>query len=163
MDKIQSFDAFKKKIQEIDESNNMEDDGKKQHHTFFRNLKSIKHYIDEILGMDRAEIEVMLGQYDWAQDNISTAKDDIAEVAEWIRDGIDVTGEIPIDGGGDLIDPQNIEIDAEVPVKEEPEEPEEEGEDDEPEEEDEPEEDIEGDKGVINGEDEDDEDDEKSL
>jgi hypothetical protein len=55
---------------------------------------SMKHYIDEILQMDPAKVEAMLKDgHDWASDHITSAKDDVAEVAEWIRTEAEMLGD----------------------------------------------------------------------
>jgi hypothetical protein len=57
-----------------------------QHYMFFQNIASIKHHIEEILKMNPEEIDNLLKNgHDWASDHIATSKDDIQEVAEWIR------------------------------------------------------------------------------
>ena len=92
MERIVSFDDFKKKAMEIvEDDNNME--SKPQHYMFFANLTSIKHYIEEILRMDPEEVDNHLKNgHDWAADHIATSKDDIQEVADWIRNEIEGEG-----------------------------------------------------------------------
>jgi hypothetical protein len=52
---------------------------------FFQNLKCIKRCIDEILAMDEKMVDAILSDgHDWANDHISTAKDDINEVNEFL-------------------------------------------------------------------------------
>jgi hypothetical protein len=93
MERIASFEQFKRNGASMDEYNseieatneNSTDD--KKHYMFFRNVQSIKHYIDEIMKMDKDKIDELLEDgHDWAADHISTAKTDIEEVAEWLRD-----------------------------------------------------------------------------
>ena len=70
---------------------------------------SMKHYIDEILAMDPAKVEEMLSNgHDWASDHITSAKDDVAEVAEWIR-----TESEMIDGDGSE-EEEEVEVKTEV-------------------------------------------------
>jgi hypothetical protein len=91
MDRIISFDDFKKKSSELAEeveqtTHEGHQEGEKQHYMFFQNLASIKHYVDEILTMDPEKVDAMLQDgHDWASDHIATSKDDIQEVAEWLR------------------------------------------------------------------------------
>jgi hypothetical protein len=130
MERIVSFDDFKKKAMEIVEDDNMEGGHDKQHYMFFANLTSIKHYIEEILKMDPEEVDNHLKNgHDWAADHIATSKDDIQEVADWIRNEMEGEG-----SGEEMIEPENIEV--EVEDEEKPEE-EKEGEEDEESEEDE--------------------------
>lgn len=134
MERIVSFDDFKKKATEIvEDDNNME--GVKQHYMFFANLTSIKHYIEEILKMDPEEVDNHLKNgHDWAADHIATSKDDIQEVADWIRNEIEGDGSSE-ESGEEMIDPENIEVEVEDDEKPEVEDGEkEEGEEDEDEE-----------------------------
>ena len=93
MERIASFEQFKNNVGSMDEYNsdiesvtNENDNDDKKHYMFFRNLASIKHNIEEILKMDPDQIDSMLEDgHDWAADHIATAKDDIGEVAEWLR------------------------------------------------------------------------------
>ena len=138
MERIVSFDDFKKKATEITEDDNHMDGGQeKQHYMFFANLTSIKHYIEEILKMDPEEVDNHLKNgHDWAADHIATSKDDIQEVADWIRNEMEGEGseESGEEAGEEMIEPENIEV--EVEDEEKPEE-EKEGEEDEESEEDE--------------------------
>jgi hypothetical protein len=52
---------------------------------FFENLKTIKHHIDEMMKLDEDQVKALLGNgHDWAADHLSTAKDDIEEVAHFL-------------------------------------------------------------------------------
>jgi len=137
MERIVSFDDFKKKAMEIvEDDNNME--GKPQHYMFFANLTSIKHYIEEILRMDPEEVDNHLKNgHDWAADHIATSKDDIQEVADWIRNEIEGEGEgSSEESGEEMIEPENVEVEVEDDEKPEVEDGEkEEGEEDDEEEE----------------------------
>ena len=109
MERIASFEQFKNNGGSMDEYNsdmesvtneNANDD--KKHYMFFRNLASIKHNIEEILKMDPDGIDSMLENgHDWAADHIATAKDDIGEVAEWLRGEFedDTEEEEPVETG----------------------------------------------------------------
>lgn len=132
MERIVSFDDFKKKAMEIaEDDNNME--GGKQHYMFFANLTSIKHYIEEILKMDPEEVDNHLRNgHDWAADHIATSKDDIQEVADWIRNEMEGEGSSE-ESGEEMIEPENIEVEVEETPEVEDDEKEE-GEEDEDEE-----------------------------
>ena len=111
MERIVSFDDFKKKDIEITEDDNME--GGKQHYMFFANLTSIKHYIEEILKMDPEEVDNHLKNgHDWAADHIATSKDDIQEVADWIRNEIEGEGSSE-ESDEEIFEPENIEVEVE--------------------------------------------------
>ena len=61
-----------------------------QHYMFFQNLISIKHHIEEILNLNPDEVDALLQNgHDWACDHIATSKDDIQEVGEWLRNGME--------------------------------------------------------------------------
>ena len=130
MERIVSFDDFKKKDIEITEDDKME--GGKQHYMFFANLTSIKHYIEEILKMDPEEVDNHLKNgHDWAADHIATSKDDIQEVADWIRNEIEGEGSSE-ESDEEIFEPENIEVEVEDDEKPEVEDGEkEEGEEDE--------------------------------
>lgn len=101
MERIASFEEFRKKAISIgeddstmmaeipvDQDAHAESSGKMEHYMFFQNLKTIKHNIEEILSMDPLEVDAMISDgHDWAEDHIATAKDDVQEVADWIRAG----------------------------------------------------------------------------
>ena len=129
MERIVSFDDFKKKAMEIaEDDNNME--GGQQHYMFFANLTSIKHYIEEILKMDPAAVDKYLKNgHDWAADHIATSKDDIQEVADWIRNEMEGAGSSE-ESGEEMIEPENIEVEVEDEEAPEEEEEREESEDD---------------------------------
>ena len=93
MDRIVSFDDFKKKASHLSEEAPMEETHEEghQHYMFFQNLASIKHYIEEILKMNPDDIDNLIKNgHDWASDHIATSKDDVQEVAEWLRNELPV-------------------------------------------------------------------------
>ncbi|CAB4138406.1 hypothetical protein UFOVP331_26 [uncultured Caudovirales phage] len=52
---------------------------------FFQNLKSIKMMVDEMLEMDEKMVnDVLLDGHSWAEDHITTSKDDIEEVHNFL-------------------------------------------------------------------------------
>ncbi len=105
MNKIISFKEFTKKASDLGEDTadinlGLPQDGssvgaEESHHDvqfymFFQNLKTIKRHVDEILKMDKSQIDDLLkGGHDWASDHIAVSKDDIQEVAEWIKNEIE--------------------------------------------------------------------------
>jgi hypothetical protein len=60
-------------------------DSEIKNYMFFHNLKWMKNCIDEILSMDEKMVDAILSdEHDWANDHISTSKDDISEVREFL-------------------------------------------------------------------------------
>jgi hypothetical protein len=56
---------------------------------FFDNLETIKSRIDEILAMDPIKVEEILRDgHAWAVDHISTSKDDIEEVSNFLKNSL---------------------------------------------------------------------------
>ena len=141
MSKIISFEDFSKKAKKLAEddlggapaaSGSSSSKGELDHYMFFQNLSSIRHYLDEILSYDKSKIDSLLSMgHDWAVDHISTSKDDIQEVAEWIRNEMEAEGteetmptepertEVEIQGDDDVV---NLEGGEEGEEEEEPEE-----------------------------------------
>jgi len=55
-----------------------------ENYMFFSNLETIKRLVDKLLEMDKTEIDTMLKEHDWASDHITSSKDDIEEVFNFI-------------------------------------------------------------------------------
>lgn len=61
-----------------------------KNYMFFGNLKTIKRCIDKIMAMDPGQIDqLLLNGHDWAEDHITTAKDDIEEVCNFLCNKLD--------------------------------------------------------------------------
>lgn len=59
-------------------------DGPK-HYMFFSSLKMIKEKAEAILAMDASKVDALLADgHDWASDHISTSRDDVEEVYNWL-------------------------------------------------------------------------------
>jgi hypothetical protein len=59
---------------------------KMENYMFFQNLKEIKDNIESIMEMDKYEIDRLLSNgHDWASEHMATAKDDIEEVASFLK------------------------------------------------------------------------------
>jgi len=111
MEKIVKFEDFLRSGKNITEEHNemgSSEHTDEQYYMFFQNLASIKHYLDEIMKYDPSDIDSLLrGGHDWAADHIATSKDDIEEVAGWIRnemgggDSEEHHGEIEVEVEGD--------------------------------------------------------------
>lgn len=57
-----------------------------KNYMFFTNLQTIKRLVDDMLTMDESEIDKQLTNgHDWASDHISTSKDDIEEIYNFLR------------------------------------------------------------------------------
>lgn len=130
MDRIVSFEDFRKQAGQIAEEDHNEtpevnaeaktegnhEGREKSHYMFFQNLASIKHYIEEIYKMNPDDIDALLSNgHDWAADHIATSKDDIQEVAEWIRNEMEDAENQGMDSGDDydeeeMVEPENIEV-----------------------------------------------------
>lgn len=52
---------------------------------FFSNLRSIKSMVEDLMELDEKEVDNMLNEHDWAEEHMSTAKDDIEEVFNFFR------------------------------------------------------------------------------
>jgi uncharacterized protein YktB (UPF0637 family) len=60
-----------------------------KHYMFFANLKNIKEKVEEILKADPHLIDQALSDgHDWASDHISTSRDDVEEVHNWVMSRI---------------------------------------------------------------------------
>ena len=60
-------------------------DGELKHYMFFSNLKVMKEKIDAMLKMDASKIDAELSNgHDWAGDHITSSRDDIEEVYNWL-------------------------------------------------------------------------------
>lgn len=122
MGKIASFEEFQKKAKKLAEDevegdmpletpghseDASEDHGEHKYYMFFKNISAIKHYISEIEAMDPDKLDALLQNgHDWAADHLATSKDDLAEVAEWVRSEMDGTE------GGEK-EPENVTVNIE--------------------------------------------------
>jgi hypothetical protein len=77
---IYKFDKFDK----VKRSGKLNEVHEVEHYMFFANLETIKRLTDKMLSMDKNELDQMLKEHDWANDHISTSKDDIEEVFNFI-------------------------------------------------------------------------------
>jgi hypothetical protein len=88
-----------------------------ENYMFFSNLETIKRLVDKLLEMDKTEIDTMLKEHDWASDHVTSSKDDIEEVFNFIAGHNDPEEDFEYathDGsfGGD-----DSEIDEETPMQ----------------------------------------------
>lgn len=53
---------------------------------FFQNLQQVKEQCEEMLSMDKTEVDnILKSGHDWAADHISTSKDDVEEVYNFLK------------------------------------------------------------------------------
>jgi hypothetical protein len=91
---VVSKDNLKRKgVDPFDESNwgNEKDSltegyNEQTYYMFFQNIKQIKRQCEEMLSMDKNKVdEVLKSGHDWAADHISTSKDDVEEVYNFLK------------------------------------------------------------------------------
>ena len=78
-------DATKKRRLELAKTlRSLKENHEEGNYMFFSNLETIKRLVDKLLEMDKSEIDTMLNEHDWASDHITSSKDDIEEVFNFI-------------------------------------------------------------------------------
>jgi hypothetical protein len=76
----------------ISESTN-EGDSNLKNYMFFGNLKTIKNRVEEILLMDPSVVDGILQDgHNWAVDHVTTSKDDVEEVSNFLKNEVKETG-----------------------------------------------------------------------
>jgi len=76
----------------ISESTN-EGDNNLENYMFFGNLKTIKDRVEEILLMDSSIVDGILKDgHNWAVDHVTTSKDDVEEVSNFLKNEVKETG-----------------------------------------------------------------------
>ena len=108
MGKVLTFEDFSKKNPSLSRENinatleGHKPDSELKHYMFFQNLSTVKHYLEEIMAMDKSKVDAFLSAgHDWAVDHLSTSTDDIAEVTNWLRGEMEEMGEEPM--GAEII------------------------------------------------------------
>jgi len=62
-----------------------------QNYMFFQNLYTLKNAIDELLGLDRTQVDQILSDgHGWALDHIATSVDDVEEVYHFLSNSIEM-------------------------------------------------------------------------
>lgn len=57
-----------------------------KNYMFFKNLYAMQKCIEEMMSMDKEKVDELLENgHDWASDHITSAKDDVQEVFDWLR------------------------------------------------------------------------------
>jgi len=70
------------------------DKGEMKNYMFFSNLKIIKEKVEAMLAMDANQVDQMITDgHDWASDHISTSRDDVEEVYNWLSSAMGSKGE----------------------------------------------------------------------
>lgn len=73
------------------------DKSEPKHYMFFSNLKVIKEKVEAMLAMDASQVDAMLDDgHDWASDHISTSKDDVEEVYNWLSSSVGEKADAPV-------------------------------------------------------------------
>jgi hypothetical protein len=73
------------KNQEQIDIDKLEENEKAKNYMFFENVQLIKEFISKIEAIDKSAIDQLLERgHDWATDHISTAKDDVEEVCNFL-------------------------------------------------------------------------------
>ena len=87
----------------------------KDNYMFFQNLKTIKQAVEEMLAMDPNMVDTILSNgHDWANDHISTSKDDTEEVYNFLKSKSATLVAEKLKGGQKKLDAnKNGKIDAE--------------------------------------------------
>jgi len=81
MKAIPEFNKFKECVNEAHDN--------VEHYMFFKNIENIKVMIDELLQMNPTQVDMLLNNgHDWAADHITSSKDDIQEVTDFLRSEI---------------------------------------------------------------------------
>ena len=75
MKNLKTFESFKEVNEDHDELAN---------YMFFQNLKTIKKCVDRLLELDAKAVDQLMNDHDWASDHISTSKDDVEEVCNFL-------------------------------------------------------------------------------
>ena len=105
MSNIKKFNSF-----------NENHEGGVQNYMFFGNLKTIKRLVDEMLEMDEAEVDSMLTNgHNWALDHITSSKDDVEEVFNFLAGHEDVSNDYDnkLDGVSCVVEEDPTEDDEE--------------------------------------------------
>lgn len=74
----------------VDNTEEGHHEGEEKNYMFFKNLYTMKKCIDEIMAMNKEQVDELIEKgHDWASDHISSSKDDLQEVFDWLRYEID--------------------------------------------------------------------------
>ncbi len=77
-----------KKVKKINEYHN-EKEHSEENYMLFSNIQNIKRMIDEMVSMPKEEVDKIISNgHNWAADHISTSKDDIEEVFNFLKSAL---------------------------------------------------------------------------
>lgn len=80
-----------KAFEDFGSANLTEGENHHQNYMFFQHLMTIKDAIEDLLKMDREEVDAILNSgHDWANDHISTSVDDIEEVYHFLKNRMNI-------------------------------------------------------------------------
>ena len=60
------------------------EDQQTENYMFFGNLETMKRLVDELLEMDKTQIDELLKEHDWASDHISVSTENLEQVFNFI-------------------------------------------------------------------------------
>jgi hypothetical protein len=75
MKNLKTFKSFASVNEDHDEISN---------YMFLQNLKTIKKCVERMLALDPKSVDQLMNEHDWASDHISTSKDDVEEVCNFL-------------------------------------------------------------------------------
>jgi hypothetical protein len=79
-------------VETVEEPSMDHDSMELKNYMFFGNLKTIKRCIDKMMAMDPVKVDELLSDgHNWAEDHITTSKDDVEEVCNFLCNAIDKT------------------------------------------------------------------------
>jgi hypothetical protein len=88
-----------------------------QYYMFFENLQTIKRCIEEIMSLDETEIdEILASGHDWASDHISTAKEDVEQVHNFLVNNTKHEDQMEHEMGYDSDDYDDMDMHDEGPM-----------------------------------------------
>jgi hypothetical protein len=92
-------DATKKRRLELAKTlRSLKEHQETDNYMFFGNLETMKRLVDELLEMDKSEIDSILSEHDWASDHISVATENLEQVFDFLA-GHNSPEEKPLLGG----------------------------------------------------------------
>jgi len=85
MKNLKTFESFEK-ISDMELPVEHQEHSEVNNYMFFANLENIITMCQEILEMDKHQIDEMLtNKHDWATDHVSAAKEDLEHVHDWLN------------------------------------------------------------------------------
>ncbi len=69
------------------------EDQQTENYMFFGNLETMKRLVDELLEMDKTQIDELLKEHDWASDHISVSTENLEQVFDFIANVVGKSNE----------------------------------------------------------------------